>query len=162
MTLWVKFPAIVSASPADTARLGAALARHVYPGLLILLYGPLGAGKTNLASAIGAALGAKNVKSPTFTIESVHRLPNLPFTLVHADLYRLSDSPDAAAQFEEYLDDGEVVVVEWAERWRRPPSGDRWDILFSFSGVERTLVLSAFGERALAALSQAFEEVLML
>ncbi|MDR3322387.1 MAG: tRNA (adenosine(37)-N6)-threonylcarbamoyltransferase complex ATPase subunit type 1 TsaE, partial [Synergistaceae bacterium] len=85
----VKFPAVPSRSPSETARFGEALARHAYSGLLVLLMGDLGSGKTLLAKSVGSFLGAADMRSPTFMIELVHKLPGKNFSIAHFDLYRL-------------------------------------------------------------------------
>ena len=96
----------------DTRALGAALAAVVRPGDLLVLTGPLGAGKTALTQGLGAALGVTEpVTSPTFVIARVHRGGRLP--LVHVDAYRLGgvadvDDLDLDASTEE-----SVTVVEW-------------------------------------------------
>ena len=96
----------------DTRALGAALAAVVAPGDLLVLTGPLGAGKTALTQGLGAALGVTEpVTSPTFVIARVHRDGRLP--LVHVDAYRLGsvadvDDLDLDASAEE-----SVTVVEW-------------------------------------------------
>ncbi len=96
----------------DTRALGAALAAVVAPGDLLVLTGPLGAGKTALTQGLGAALGVSEpVTSPTFVIARVHRGGRLP--LVHVDAYRLGgvadvDDLDLDASTEE-----SVTVVEW-------------------------------------------------
>ena len=96
----------------DTRALGAALAAVVRPGDLLVLTGPLGAGKTALTQGLGAALGVPEpVTSPTFVIARVHRGGRLP--LVHVDAYRLGgvadvDDLDLDASTEE-----SVTVVEW-------------------------------------------------
>ena len=99
-------------TPEDTRALGAALAGVVVPGDLLVLTGPLGAGKTALTQGLGAALGVSEpVTSPTFVIARVHRGGRLP--LVHVDAYRLGgvadvDDLDLDASTEE-----SVTVVEW-------------------------------------------------
>ena len=162
-----KFPAVFSRSDDGTGRIGAVLARFVYPGLLVLLAGDLGAGKTTLVRAVGAALGVTNVKSPTFSIEIVHKVrtpakENVSIScLIHADLYRVADADEFSEQFSENLDDGALLLVEWGERWNNAPASDRWDIAISeVDDDRRVLEMSAYGERALAALSRAYSEVL--
>jgi tRNA threonylcarbamoyladenosine biosynthesis protein TsaE len=96
----------------DTRAFGARLAGLLRPGDLVVLTGPLGAGKTALAQGIGAGLGvAGEVTSPTFVIARVHRGP---VPLVHADAYRLDafevDDLDLDASIED-----SVTVVEWGE-----------------------------------------------
>jgi tRNA threonylcarbamoyladenosine biosynthesis protein TsaE len=98
----------------DTRALGSRLAERLRAGDLILLIGPLGAGKTALTQGIGAGLGVKAaVTSPTFVISRVHRDGRLP--LVHVDAYRVGgrlelDDLDLDAGVEE-----SVTVVEWGE-----------------------------------------------
>lgn len=159
--LHAKLPCVRSGSLRDTENFGAALAKKAYPGLLVLLYGDLGAGKTQLASALGHTFGANNVKSPTFAIESVYRLPDKAFSFVHADLYRLDTTESVVMQLEEYLDDGHVVFVEWADKWEKPPLENRWDISISQAKDESRLFhFSAFGDRAIASISEAYVEIL--
>ena len=101
---------ILLTTPDDTRAFGARLAKLLRPGDLIILNGPLGAGKTALTQGIGQGLGViGDVTSPTFVISRVHRGP-LP--LVHVDAYRLKDFEvddlDLDASVEE-----SVTVVEW-------------------------------------------------
>ena len=101
-------------TPEDTRALGAELAGVVRAGDLVVLVGPLGAGKTALTQGLGEALGVREpVTSPTFVIARVHRGGRLP--LVHVDAYRLSgvadvDDLDLDASTEE-----SVTVVEWGQ-----------------------------------------------
>jgi tRNA threonylcarbamoyladenosine biosynthesis protein TsaE len=101
----------------DTRAFGRRLAGLLRPGDLVLLAGPLGAGKTVLAQGIGAGLGVRgDVTSPTFVIARVHRGP---VPMVHADAYRLGDRPDPRLEIDDLdLDasaDDSVTVVEWGE-----------------------------------------------
>jgi len=99
-------------TPDDTRALGRALADLLAPGDLIVLTGPVGAGKTVLVQGLAAGLGIGSpVTSPTFVIARVHRDGRLP--LVHADAYRLVsvaevDDLDLDADSAE-----SVTVVEW-------------------------------------------------
>jgi len=99
----------------DTRAFGVFLASLLRPGDLVVLSGPLGAGKTALTQGIGEGLGVTGrVTSPTFVISRVHRGP-LP--LVHVDAYRLRDSGRLDLddlEIDEALE-AAVVVVEWGE-----------------------------------------------
>lgn len=81
---------------------------------IIALEGDLGAGKTTFTQGLAAALGAKSaVSSPTFCIVQEHPEAKL----VHLDLYRLSGEDDViAVGWEDFIDRGDTIVVEWPER----------------------------------------------
>lgn len=101
----------------DTRAFGRQLAGRLRAGDLVVLSGPLGAGKTALAQGIGEGLGVTGrVTSPTFVIARVHRGP-LP--LVHVDAYRLRDGRLDLKNLDDLELDEEldraVVVVEWGE-----------------------------------------------
>jgi tRNA threonylcarbamoyladenosine biosynthesis protein TsaE len=101
----------------DTRAFGRRLADVLRQGDLVLLTGPLGAGKTALVQGIGVGLGVHgDVTSPTFVIARVHKGAR---PLVHADAYRLGDKPDPRGEIDDLdLDasaDDAVTVVEWGE-----------------------------------------------
>ena len=101
----------------QTRALGTRLAGALRPGDLVVLSGPLGAGKTALTQGIGAGLGVRGpVTSPTFVLARVHRGP-LP--LVHVDAYRLRDAGSPVLELDDLDLDADlprsVVVVEWGE-----------------------------------------------
>ena len=107
----------------DTIALGARLGRELRAGDVVVLSGPLGAGKTVLAKGIAQAMNVEgSVLSPTFVLARVHRARNAGApAMVHVDLYRLLDqaSVDLLAELDSLdldadLDDA-VVVVEWGE-----------------------------------------------
>jgi tRNA threonylcarbamoyladenosine biosynthesis protein TsaE len=109
--------------PADTEALGERLARGLGAGDLVVLAGPLGAGKTVIVRGLARGLGvAGPITSPTFVIAREHRpLPGgAGVALVHVDAYRLgSTGADVAAELDDLdLDtdlDRAVVAVEWGE-----------------------------------------------
>jgi tRNA threonylcarbamoyladenosine biosynthesis protein TsaE len=109
------------ATVADTREFGRQLAAVLRPGDLVLLAGPLGAGKTALVQGIGAGLAViGDITSPTFVIARLHR-PDAArggaLPLVHADAYRLGDAVHPRAEIDDLdLDasaDAAVTVVEW-------------------------------------------------
>ena len=107
----------------DTVALGALLGSRLRAGDVVVLSGPLGAGKTVLAKGIAAAMDVDGpVTSPTFVLARVHpaRRTGAP-AMIHVDVFRLLDHTGADLLDElESLDldtelDGAVVVVEWGE-----------------------------------------------
>ncbi|WP_457638225.1 tRNA (adenosine(37)-N6)-threonylcarbamoyltransferase complex ATPase subunit type 1 TsaE [Oceanithermus sp.] len=101
------------ASEKDTERLAAALASWLPEGSLLLLRGPLGAGKTTMVRYLARALGfTGRVTSPTYTL--MHTYPTPRGKLLHVDVYRF---PQPAAiydlGFEEASETARLVVVEW-------------------------------------------------
>ena len=100
--------------PSDTHALGVALAGIARPGDLVVLVGPLGAGKTALTQGIGAGLGVRDpVTSPTFVIARVHRDGRIP--LVHVDAYRLGSVTDVDDLDLDAAAAESVTVVEWGQ-----------------------------------------------
>ena len=140
------------ASEADTARLGAALARAIEKGEAVCLSGPLGAGKSVLARAMVRALSPAeaDVPSPTFTLVQFYDGPDFPIS--HFDLYRLKTAEEAfEIGLDEALKDG-VAVIEWAERLGHHLPHDRLDIDIEVDGDQRRVRLTAHGaweERAI-------------
>lgn len=94
--------------------LGRALGGQLIAGDLVLLCGPLGAGKTTLTQGIAQGLGVtERVTSPTFVIARVHRSGRVP--LIHCDAYRLSSIVEIDDLDLEAAMDEAVTVVEWGE-----------------------------------------------
>ena len=114
----------------DTEAFGRTLAAGLSAGDLVILDGPLGAGKTALARGIGAGLGVQGrVTSPTFIIAREHRPgPGGGPAMVHVDSYRLGGMEELdALDLDTDLDDA-VVVVEWGEGLAERLSASHLDI----------------------------------
>ena len=128
--------------------LGQQIGAQLRAGDLLLLNGPLGAGKTVLVQGIGAALGFSDITSPTFVISRTHS-GALP--LIHVDVYRLLESGNAAP----YLDDldldsareSAVTVIEWGGAESARLSDERLEIDIDRTNDERVVTVSAIGPR---------------
>jgi tRNA threonylcarbamoyladenosine biosynthesis protein TsaE len=145
----LNYPSVVKISTPDAMReLGHRLAAQCRPGDLILLNGPLGAGKTVLVQGIGEALGISEVTSPTFVISRIHKGP-LP--LIHVDVYRLLEAGNASL----YLDDLDLdspreeslTVIEWGGDESARLSSDRLEILIDRSDDIREVTITPIGDR---------------
>ncbi|GGM94482.1 tRNA threonylcarbamoyladenosine biosynthesis protein TsaE [Thermopolyspora flexuosa] len=137
-------------TPEEMRAIGAELATRLRRGDLVVLSGPLGAGKTTLVQGIAEGLKVRGpVTSPTFVIARVH--PSLcdgP-ALVHVDAYRLGgrlevDDLDLDASLDE-----SVTVVEWGEDLVEALTEDRLEIEITLgpTGDERTLRITGVGAR---------------
>jgi tRNA threonylcarbamoyladenosine biosynthesis protein TsaE len=109
----------VSATESETEALGAALGGALPAHGVVALDGPLGAGKTAFVRGLAAGLGAlpsHRVTSPTYALVNVIPLAS-GGSLVHADLYRLEDDPDAleALGFRDWLAEARCIALEWAD-----------------------------------------------
>jgi tRNA threonylcarbamoyladenosine biosynthesis protein TsaE len=102
-------------TPDDTRAYGKRLATVLRAGDLVVLNGPLGAGKTVLTQGIGAGMGvAGRIVSPTFVIARVHQPSNgAGVPLVHVDAYRLRSLSEVDDLDLDVVMAGSVVVVEW-------------------------------------------------
>jgi tRNA threonylcarbamoyladenosine biosynthesis protein TsaE len=134
------------ASVDSTERLAAFFAVHLAPGSFVALSGPLGAGKSVIARAIGAAWGiVEPMPSPTYTIMAVHqgRVP-----IYHMDLYRLASADELEfAGLRSYFQSDGVCLVEWAERARDAWPRSGWTIQITTTGdTQRKVVIAPFGK----------------
>jgi len=117
-----------------TLRFMADIAAALEPGDLVTLSGDLGAGKTTFARALIRHLAGDEtieVPSPTFTLIQNYDLPR--FSLVHADLYRLSGAAELAELGFDDLPEGTVVMMEWPDRAAGFLPPDRLDITFTLA-----------------------------
>ena len=130
---------ITSDDEAGTFRLGKRIGGQLAGGEIILLNGPLGAGKTVMVKGIATALGLdqEDVTSPSFTLVNPHQGRLL---LYHIDLYRLDAGASAAhaVDLDDILSDEKaVVIIEWAERLGHYPLPDNiWEISIAGDGDE--------------------------
>jgi tRNA threonylcarbamoyladenosine biosynthesis protein TsaE len=134
------------ASAEQMFNLGISLSAQFKAGDLVLINGPLGAGKTVLAQGIGKGLGIADITSPTFVISRTHKgvLP-----MIHVDAYRLIDTENPSL----YLDDldldieNSVTVVEWGGAESARLSEDRLEISIDRTNEIRQVEIKAIGER---------------
>lgn len=151
---------IETGSAEETIAAGRRIANMLQPGMLILLRGELGAGKTTLMKGVVQAIGAAEpdeVTSPTFTLihEYVGRMNSdtddmapanrsSPVHLYHLDLYRLeTENQLATLGLEELLSEDAIVVVEWGEKF--PSITRRCDgqIVMEHAGGDRRVITAA-------------------
>jgi tRNA threonylcarbamoyladenosine biosynthesis protein TsaE len=127
----------VTHSEGETAAVGRDLGRRLAAGAVVLLEGPLGAGKTAFARGLAEGLGCdpEDVSSPTFTIVQEYRGR---VNLQHVDLYRLQPNEVDDLALEDLLEGG-VMAVEWAERWQRAPADAVRVTLEPMSGSRRRI-----------------------
>jgi tRNA threonylcarbamoyladenosine biosynthesis protein TsaE len=126
--------------------LGTSLSAQLKAGDLVLINGPLGAGKTVLAQGIGKGLGIDDITSPTFVISRTHKgiLP-----MIHVDAYRLIDTENPSL----YLDDldldieNSVTVVEWGGAESARLSEERLEISIDRTNEIRQVEIKAIGAR---------------
>jgi tRNA threonylcarbamoyladenosine biosynthesis protein TsaE len=144
---------VVADSPEATRAVGAAVARLVRAGDLLVLSGDLGAGKTTFTRGLAGGLGVRgDVTSPTFVISRVHPSVVGGPALVHVDAYRLGESAELDdLDLDAYLDEA-VTVVEWGAGLAESLTEDRLEVEIvrthgDEQGEARTLRITAVGSR---------------
>ncbi|MFM2159743.1 MAG: hypothetical protein RLY39_274 [Actinomycetota bacterium] len=130
---------------AEMHKLGARIGVQLKAGDLLLLSGPLGAGKTALTQGIGQALGIENITSPTFVISRIHpgKIP-----LVHVDAYRLQEGSTAIfddLDLESYLPTS-ITVVEWGEGLADRLADEFLEIQIEFGVNDEQRLISVIGQ----------------
>ena len=135
----------VTAAAGETGQLGETLAAGLVAGDVLVLTGPLGAGKTCFVAGLARGLGVKSrVRSPSFTLLNEYRGALL---LHHLDLYRLEGPEVDGLGLEELVDEG-ALVVEWGEKLPAWLRAEALTLVFEvLSEHERAVTASATGER---------------
>jgi tRNA threonylcarbamoyladenosine biosynthesis protein TsaE len=131
-------------SLAEMHDLGARIGKEFKAGDLLLLSGPLGAGKTALTQGVGQALGIENITSPTFVISRIHpgKIP-----LLHVDAYRLQGGSTAIfddLDLESYLPTS-ITVVEWGEGLADRLADEYLEIQIEFGASDDQRMVSVIG-----------------
>lgn len=136
-----------SASPEETERIGAAVARELEPGDVVTVSGELGTGKTTFVRGAARALGiAGPVTSPTYTIG--HRYAGDP-DVSHLDLYRFEGMADSEwGDLERYFEDA-VIFVEWPEAGDGLLPAPRVRVRLRHRGDVHRLIVLESSEKAL-------------
>ncbi len=141
---------VVTRSTDETEALGATLAACLMPGDVVLLTGPLGAGKTALVRGAAQALHvAARVRSPTFVF--LHEYPG-PAPVLHGDLYRVEQGAGADLGLEDLTAGHAISFIEWAERARGRFAADAVEIVITMGEADddRALRFHASGGRGAA------------
>jgi tRNA threonylcarbamoyladenosine biosynthesis protein TsaE len=136
-------------TPEETFVVGHNVGTALEGGEILLLSGPLGAGKTIFVKGVCSALGidAEDVTSPSFTLVNPY---SGRLQLYHLDLYRLDEGASAAhaVDLDDLLaDELSVIVIEWAERMGAYPLPDNaWRVDISGDGEDtRNIVINRVG-----------------
>ncbi len=142
----------VTSSVEDTEALGALLSGALEDGDVIVLAGPLGAGKTRFVAGLARGLRAPaRVRSPSFTLLNEYRGDRL---LLHLDLYRLEPREVEGLGLEEQIERG-VLVAEWGEKLPQAMRRDALTLRFEIlSETGRAITARAAGARGLDLLSR--------
>ena len=119
----------------ETFNLGEKLSQKLNPQSIVLLKGPVGAGKTSFVKGIARGLSiSEDITSPTFALSHHYNSGKIP--LIHLDLYRLENSSSAKEVFfseeEEALQSEAILVIEWPELIE-PLLKDFWTIEISYA-----------------------------
>lgn len=130
-----------------TRALGAQLGRAAKPGTVILLDGPLGAGKTTFVQGFVAALGATGAASPSFVV--AHFCVGAQIPIWHLDLYRIEKQAEIDdLDLDQYLPADGIALVEWASRNTGGWPHERIEIEVTLDGTGRRATVRGRGRCA--------------
>ena len=142
-------------SATETHQLGQLFGSLADAGLVVLLSGQLGAGKTCFAQGVGTGLGvapSSPVTSPSYTLLNIHQ-GRFPF--YHFDLYRLTQVDDLAdLGYDEYAEGDGLTMVEWADRMTGALSSSINVAIESLGGERRKILFVARDDRGAELLDQ--------
>jgi len=142
-------------SATETHQLGQLFGSLADAGLVVLLSGQLGAGKTCFAQGVGTGLGvapSSPVTSPSYTLLNIHQ-GHFPF--YHFDLYRLTQVDDLAdLGYDEYAEGDGLTMVEWADRMTGALSSSINVAIESLGGERRKILFVARDDRGAELLDQ--------
>ncbi|WP_462157165.1 tRNA (adenosine(37)-N6)-threonylcarbamoyltransferase complex ATPase subunit type 1 TsaE [Pseudoalteromonas sp. GB56] len=135
------------ADESATVAFGNTLSGLVAQGVVIYLYGDLGAGKTTLTRGIVQGFGHKGkVKSPTYTLVEPYELPEV--NIYHFDLYRLADPEELEFMgIRDYFDDTAVCILEWPSKGEGVIPRADLKITLEYTGEAREISIVAQTER---------------
>ena len=140
-------------SPEETRRLGELLGRLAETGLVVLLSGNLGAGKTCFAQGVARGVGVPSgapVTSPSYSLMNIHQ-GRFPF--YHFDLYRLSRVDDLAdLGYDEFAEGDGLTLVEWADRMTEALVASITVLIDPLGGEKRRFRFDAHDDRGRALL----------
>ena len=119
----------------ETIQLGKKFAQGLHPKSIVLLQGPIGAGKTSFVQGMAEGLCIEeDITSPTFSLSHHYNSGTIP--LIHMDLYRLEESLIAqeffASEEEEAIENESIIVIEWPELIK-PVLNNFWRIEISYA-----------------------------
>ncbi len=133
----------------ETELVAKAIADSVTEGLVIGLTGTLGAGKTRLVQMIGRAwqIPDREIVSPTFTLCTIHQGTH---EFHHVDAYRIEDDDQwMELEFDEVIDDGKIVFIEWVEKFDHFMPDDWLRIELEILGEETRMIgMTASGPKS--------------
>lgn len=139
---------VTISTPEAMFELGKRIGAQVRAGDLIVLNGPLGAGKTLLTQGIGDALGISGITSPTFVISRIHK-GKIP--LIHVDAYRLMQSENPIFSLDDLDLDSErddaITVIEWGGELAARLSEERLEVFIDRTYEVRRVSAVGHGKR---------------